>query len=120
MMKMLSWNSRVLGHPSKVLALRDLIHSEKPDIILIQETKLEQQEIRGIIDQQKQYKGCTSDSRGSSGGIATLWDHNKWTYVSVNLQQHWIRTTFDSRTNDQTVIIYNMYAPNHYREKEIC
>lgn len=76
--------------------------------------------MRGIIDQQNQYKRCVSDARGASGGIATLWDHNKWNCTSVNLQQHWIRTTLDSRTNNQTVIIYNVYAPNHYREKETC
>jgi len=26
----------------------------------------------------------------------------------------------DNRINNQTVIIYNVYTPNHYREKEIC
>jgi len=72
MMKILSWNSRALGHPSKVLSLRELIHSENPGILLIEETKQDQQEMRAIIDQQKQYKGCTSASRGASGGIATL------------------------------------------------
>ena len=68
MMKVLSWNSRGLGHPSKVVALRDLIHNEKLDIMLIQETKQDQHEMRRIIDQQKQYIGCISDSRGASGG----------------------------------------------------
>ena len=120
MMKILSWNSRGLGYPSKISALRDLIHSEKPEILLIQETKQEQQAMRSIIDQQNQYKGCVSNARGPLGGIATLWDHNKWNCVSVNLQQHWIRTAFDSRTNNQIVIIYSVYAPNHYREKETC
>lgn len=72
MMKILSWNSRGLGHPSKITTLRDLIHNEKPEIMLIQETKQDQQEMRRIIDQQKQYLGCTSDSRGTSGGIVTI------------------------------------------------
>eukprot|EP00253_Pinus_taeda_P033841 PITA_33841 len=76
--------------------------------------------MRSIIDQQNQYKGCISEARGPSGGIATLWDKNKWNFVSINPQQHWIRTAFDSRMNNQTIIIYNVYAPNHYREKETC
>jgi len=41
MTKILSWNNRGLGHPSKFLALGDLIYNEKQEIILIQETKLE-------------------------------------------------------------------------------
>jgi len=118
MMKILSWNSRGLGHPSKVLALRDFIHSEKLDIILIQETKLEQREIRGIIDQQKQYKGYTSDSRGAFGGISTLWDHSKWNCTSINLHQHWIRTVLDNKNDNQSIVVYNVYAPNNYRENE--
>lgn len=53
MMKFLSWNSRGLGHPPKIVALKDLIHGEKLDILLLQEIKHGQQEIIGIIDQQK-------------------------------------------------------------------
>lgn len=88
MMKILSWNSRGLGHPSKISALRDLIHSEKPEILLIQETKQDQEAMRSIIDEQNQYKGCVSEARGASGGIATLWGHDKWNCASVNPQQH--------------------------------
>eukprot|EP00253_Pinus_taeda_P034390 PITA_34390 len=76
--------------------------------------------MRRIIYQQKQYLGCISDSRGASGGIVTIWDNSKWKYTSTNLHQNWIRTALDSRTGNHTVIIYNVYVPNHYREKEIC
>ena len=84
MMKILSWNSRGLGHPSKIAALRDLIHNEKPKIMLIQETKQDQQEMKKIIDQQKQYLGSISESRGASGGIVTIWDSSKWICTSAN------------------------------------
>jgi exonuclease III len=43
-MIVLSWNCRDLGRKSKEDALRDLIRVEKPTIILIQETKLEEVE----------------------------------------------------------------------------
>lgn len=120
MMKILSWNCRGLGHPSKLNALRDLIHNEKPEIILIQETKQEQSEMNRIINQQKQYSGNISEARGASGGIATIWDSNEWICNSTDTHQNWIRTTLDSRTGGQSVIIYNVYAPNNYREKEVC
>jgi exonuclease III len=43
-MIMLSWNYRALGRKSKEDDLRDIIRVEKPTIILIQETKLEEVE----------------------------------------------------------------------------
>lgn len=85
--------------------------------MLIHETKQDQHKMRRIIDQQKQYIGCISDSRGASGGIVTIWDNSKWNCTSTILHQHWIRTALDSRTGNHTVIIYNVYVPSHYREK---
>jgi len=76
--------------------------------------------MRRIIDQQKHYTGCINDLRGASGGIVTIWDNSKWNLTSTNLHQHWITTILDSRIGNHTVIIYNVYSPNHYREKEIC
>jgi len=57
MMKVLSWNSRGLGHPSKVVALKDIIKNEKPGILLLQETKQGHQEMKEGIGQLKQYNG---------------------------------------------------------------
>jgi len=53
MIKILSWNSRGLGHPSKVVALRDLIISEKPGIIMLQEIKQNHKKMSKVIEQQR-------------------------------------------------------------------
>jgi exonuclease III len=42
MMKLLSWNCRGFGSIKKIEALRYLIKTEKPSIVLLQETKLEE------------------------------------------------------------------------------
>jgi exonuclease III len=39
-MKLVSWNCGVLGSDPKLLAVGDLIRSERPQILLIQETKM--------------------------------------------------------------------------------
>ena len=39
-MKVISWNYRGLGGSRKVEALKDIVKTEKPDILLIQETKM--------------------------------------------------------------------------------
>lgn len=87
--------------------------------MLIQETKQDQHEMKKIIEQQKQYLGNISESKGASRGIVTIWDKNKWICTAANPHQNWIRSTLDSSIGIQTVIIYNVYVPNHYREKEI-
>eukprot|EP00253_Pinus_taeda_P013489 PITA_13489 len=120
MMKILSWNSRGLGHPSKLAALKDLIHSENPEIVLIQETKQDQSEISRVISQQKHFNGCASEARGASGGILTIWDSNKWICDSTSVHQNSIRITLESKTGGSKVTVYNVYALNQYREKEMC
>ena len=67
MMKILSWNIRGLGNPSKVAALRDLIISKKPTIIMLQETKQNHKKMNKFIEQQRQYRGSISEARGASG-----------------------------------------------------
>lgn len=120
MMKLLSWNCRGLGHPSKKAALRELINSEKPEIILIQETKLDQTDINKLISQQRQYSGCASEARGASGGILTMWDNSRWICSYTNIHQNWIFVKLEGKDNGAEVKIYNVYSPNHYREKEAC
>ncbi|WP_369124422.1 endonuclease/exonuclease/phosphatase family protein, partial [Actinobacillus pleuropneumoniae] len=40
-MKIISWNCRGMGIKAKEEAIRSLIRTEGPDILLVQETKLE-------------------------------------------------------------------------------
>eukprot|EP00253_Pinus_taeda_P034106 PITA_34106 len=119
-MKILSWNNRGLGHPSKITALRDLLYSERPEILLVQETKQNQQEMQNIIDAQRQYLGTVSSSRGASGGIVTIWNSQQWNCDSATINQNWIRTKLVSKKENRDLIIYNVYIPNQYREKELC
>ena len=76
-MKVLSWNSRGLGHPSKSIALRDLINSEKPEILLLQETKQSKVDMQKIISKETLHEGTLLESRGASGGLASFWEKNK-------------------------------------------
>eukprot|EP00253_Pinus_taeda_P036257 PITA_36257 len=87
MMKILSWNIRGLGHPSKVAALGDLILFKKPRIILLQETKQGHKEMSKVIEQQRQYKGNISEARGASGGVATIWNQGIWNCISETVNR---------------------------------
>jgi len=53
-MKMVSWNCRGAGNPSKVKAIGDMLKMENPDLVMIQETKLEEKQI--LIYGEKKWK----------------------------------------------------------------
>eukprot|EP00253_Pinus_taeda_P025196 PITA_25196 len=109
-----------MGHPSKTTALRDLLQSERPEILLIQETKQNQNEMQKIVDAQKNFSGASNNSRGASGGITTMWNNQYWDCKSTIINQNWLRTNLSSKEENWDLIIYNVYIPNHYREKEQC
>lgn len=74
--------------------------------------------MKGIISQLKQYNGCISESRGAFGGIATLWNHSIWKHITNAVSQYWIKVTLESLIDKKRIVIYNIYAPIHYRDKE--
>ena len=87
-MRIVSWNCRGLGNPSKFEAVKDLMKTEPTDILMLQETKIEGEALLEISKKQWQKNtGKAISARGSSGGIATLWkeDHNVRALVVIIL-----------------------------------
>ena len=68
MMKVISWNYRGLGGSSKVEAIKEIIKAERPDILLIQETKMSYVETMSLSRSWKNCHGKAISSRGASGG----------------------------------------------------
>ena len=72
-MKVISWNCRGLGSKGKEEAMLDLISLHQPDILLIQETKLEETAFLQISKKFWKKNGTAAlSSRGASRGIGTL------------------------------------------------
>ena len=88
-MKAISWNCRGLGSKGKVEAMIDLISLHQPDILLIQETKMEETTFLQVSKKIWKKKGsATLSSRGASGGIGTLWDDGKYEAVASKKINH--------------------------------
>eukprot|EP00253_Pinus_taeda_P018715 PITA_18715 len=49
-----------------------------------------------------------------------MWNNEHWDCDSTIYNQNWIRTNLNSKDENCELIIYNVYIPNHYREKELC
>ena len=68
-----------MGSKVKEEAMRSLIRTETPDILLIQETKLE--DVVFLQASKKLWfksEARAISTRGASGGIGTLWNPNKF------------------------------------------
>jgi exonuclease III len=98
-MKVISWNCRGLGSKTKEEAMRALIKTENPDILLIQETKLEE---NLFLQSSKRFwkKGGinATSARGASGGLGTLWNDSKYKMVSGKKMYTGCSQNFNTKT----------------------
>ena len=59
-------------------------------------------------------------SRGTSGGIGTLWDDNNFEAVDNKYSSCWILTLLRQKDTNTLVRIFNIYAPSSIAEKNVC
>ena len=118
-MRYISWNCRGLGSPQKVEAMKDLVRINKPEILLVQETKMEDSSAlyAGNIFWKKGPRTAVS-SRGASGGLATFWDSSKYELISVHNTTHWIYTNLIHKDSGHYVSMFNLYVPILLAEKK--
>lgn len=72
-MKLLSWNARGLGNPRGIHTLSDLVRKEDPNVLFLQETKLNAMKMELCRVKLKFYGCFCVDSEGRSGGLTLLW-----------------------------------------------
>ena len=76
-MKAISWNWRGLGEANKVEEIKYIIRHERPDLLLIQETKMSDVEVLALSQHfWKNSQGNAISSRGASRGIVTFFSSN--------------------------------------------
>lgn len=120
-MKLTSWNCRGLGNPAKAEAVMDLQKIESTDILMLQETKIEDRKLLDISKSKwKKSVGKAVSSRGSSGGLATLWTEDAFLLNKAHETQHWIFTELTHYASKLTISLFNLYVPVIYTEKREC
>ena len=78
-MQVTSWNSRGLGNLIKAKVVKDLMKMASSEILLLQETKIEEEAL--LILSKSNWNlnvGKVVSARGSSGGLATLWNEENF------------------------------------------
>ena len=117
-MKIVSWNCRGLGETNKVEAIKDIIKYERPNILLIQETKMSDVEVLALSHLfWTNSQGNAISSRGALGGIETLFS-SKYVIKNVKENQNWLLTEFQEKDDSNVNYVCNVYGPTHYRDKQ--
>eukprot|EP00253_Pinus_taeda_P032993 PITA_32993 len=80
-----------MGSSLKANAVRDLIKLEHTDFLLLQETKITDQEFQNSMKRSRNYEGIAMSAMGASGGIGTIWDKSKWKLKDHKQNRWWIR-----------------------------
>lgn len=118
-MKVLSWNCRGMVSKLKEDSMKGLIRYENPDILLIQETKMEEVDFLQRSKQiWKKGGGSAVSSRGASGGLGILWNDSSVKKISEKKNTHWIFMQFRHQDSKEIVSLFNIYAPVNYGEKK--
>ena len=82
-----------------------------PDILLIQEKKFEEKDfLDPSIHLCNKEKILVLNSRGTSGGIKTLWDDTKIDMLLSQSTKHWILTQFLHKYSGKMVSLFNVYV----------
>ena len=117
-MKLVSWNCRGLGNPSKIEAVKDLLKASPLDILMLQETKIEGQALLEISKKKwNKSSGKAVSARGTSGGLSTLWTEDLFLLNKYYETQHWIYTELQHKASKFSISLCNLYVPVSYAEK---
>eukprot|EP00253_Pinus_taeda_P008456 PITA_08456 len=102
-------------------AIRNLIRIEAPDILLLQETKMEEPEFLQVS--KKLWKNSDASAvaaRGASGGLGALWNGNIFSLVEKASNTHWEMLKMQHVTTKEILCLFNVYVPVNAGEKKSC
>ena len=111
-MTFVSWNCKGLGNFSKVEAINDLIRMASPDILLLQEMKIDEDNLMSISNMKwKLNVGKAMSARGTAGGITTLWKENSFSLEDSYIMQHWIFSEIRHTQSKFAIALFNVCVP---------
>ena len=86
-MKIITWNIRGLNCTHKLDVVLNFVTEQKPDFLLLQETKMEKEKAKQI-KYFKDYCLKASYLEGASGGTLMLWKKNYYSGTVLNAIKH--------------------------------
>jgi hypothetical protein len=119
LMLYVSWNCRGLGSKLKEEVVKDLVRMTSPDVLLIQETKMEEPEtFQASKNFWKKGASRATSARGALGALATFWNSSMLDLIEEHSTIHWLFTKLLHRKSGHQVSLFNIYAPVLLSEKK--
>ena len=115
-MKIISWNIRGLSGAHKQELVRNMIKDQRPDFLLIQETKMKR-EMVGKTSFNKFISNEAIDLEGASGGVLMLYKKGVHKITSIYNAGNAFLCKLSHIHSDDSWFILNLYAPNSKRER---
>lgn len=111
--KVLSWNCRGARSPLFHCHLQDLLHTHKPSVLALLETKVNSKFVLPRIYKYSSFnKSVCVEAKGFVGGIWLLWDENSISLEVASIHDQVI-TAIIQNQNKAACVIYVVYAsPN--------
>ena len=120
-MRLISWNCRGLANPLKAEVVKDLLKVESPEILMIQDTKIEGKTLLKINKiKWKKNVGKAISARASSSSLTTLWSDDKFHLESSYETQRWIFNELRHFSSKLSFSLFNLYVHVLYFEKKDC
>ena len=110
-MKIITWNIRGLNSIHKLDVVRNFVREQKPNFLLLQETKMEKEKVEQIKSF-KDYCLKASSSKGALGGTLMLWKSKYYSRTILNASKHLMVVKITSIDHNKVWYIVNVYAPN--------
>ena len=120
-MQFISWNCKGLGNPIKAQAVKDLLKMARVEILLLQETKIEEEAL--LLVSKNKWKlngGKAVNARGTYGGLTTLCSDENFQLKNWFATQHWIFSELFHIASKTSVALFNLYVPVNHNEKREC
>ena len=116
-MKILSWNIRGLNGSHKQEVVRNMIRDQRPDVFLIQETKMKKENIEKVSFG-KDMKNMAIDSDGALGGLLSIWKESLEANIIFNEGNIFLMNFFNPKDHVRLFLL-NLYAPNTRNSRRI-
>ena len=116
-MNIISWNCKGLVNSSKVEVVNDLIRMDSLDILLLQETKIDEDNLLSISNKKWNLNvGKAVTARGTAGGIATLWTEKYFSLEHSHSTWHWMLTELHHSQSMNLTSLFNIYVLVNFQE----
>jgi len=118
--KILSWNVRGLNDINKRSTIKSLIRKWNPDVICLQETKLEEWSslITGQLWGNRWASWAELKANGTRGGIIILWDKRNWVNISTHQGIYTVSCMLESVQENFRWCFTRVYGPHTNIERE--